>query len=103
MKICRVKWLLDARGTTSYRRMYGLVILLIASPCASTAERATAEFLKERFEEVIELAIAPAAALKDIRCRFGLLVDVVGADALKGTAEREAQFETAAFRKLGAK
>ncbi|KQS84138.1 MULTISPECIES: hypothetical protein [unclassified Rhizobium] len=77
MNICRLEWLLDARDATSYRRMYGLVILIIASKSATAAERGTAEYLKELLEEVIELAIAPSASLQVIRHGFELLVNVV--------------------------
>jgi hypothetical protein len=57
--------------------MFGFVVIVMASPNFNANERKMAAVLKCRLDEVIELPIAPASELRELRQEFSGLVDAV--------------------------
>ena len=77
MEIDRIEWLREARQTQSYRRMYGLVALIIASPSVTTAEKRMALYIMGLLKDVMELAVASASILSKARIGFSHLTEIV--------------------------
>ena len=77
MNIDLTEWLREARKPHSYRRMYGLVEMIIASPSSSTLERRMATYIKGLLKDVMELAIASAPMLTKARIGFAHLTEIV--------------------------
>jgi hypothetical protein len=70
MEIDRIEWLREARQPHSYRQMYGLVVMIIASPFVTTAEKRMAMCIRGLLKDVLELAVASASILSKVRIGF---------------------------------
>lgn len=77
MNIDRIEWLREARKPHSYRRMYGLVELIITSPSSTTLEKRMAAYIKSLLKDVMELAVASAPILTKARIGFAHLTEIV--------------------------
>ena len=77
MNIDRTEWLREARKPHSYRRMYGLVEMIITSPSSSTLEKRMATYIKSLLKDVMELAVASAPILTKARIGFTHLTETV--------------------------
>jgi hypothetical protein len=77
MDIDRIEWLREARRPNSYRRMYGLVVMIITSSSTSLAERRMAEYIRGLLKDVMELAVANASILARARIGFTHLTQMV--------------------------
>lgn len=77
MEIDRMEWLREARQPHSYRRMYGLVVMIIACPSVTTAERRMAVYIRGLLKDVMELAVASASILSKARIGFAHLTEIV--------------------------
>lgn len=77
MEIDRIEWLRAARQPHSYRRMYGLVVLIIASPSTTPLEKRMAAYVRGLLREAMELAIASATTLAKARIGFAHLTEMV--------------------------
>jgi len=77
MEIDRIEWLREARKPHSYRRMYGLVVLIIASTSVTTAEKRMAVYIRGLLKGVMELAVASASILAKARIGFAHLTEIV--------------------------
>lgn len=77
MEIDRIEWLREARQPHSYRRMYGLVVMIIANPSVTNAEKRMAEYVSGLLKDVMELAVASASILLRARIGFAHLTEIV--------------------------
>lgn len=77
MEIDRIEWLREALQPHSYRRMYGLVVMIIASPTMTTAEKRMAVCIASLLKGVMELAVANASILSKARIGFAHLTEIV--------------------------
>ena len=81
MKIDRIEWLREARQSIGYRRMYGLVVMIVSSSTSTEMERKAAEYIKKLLDAVIGLALACSATLTKARIGFAHLTNIVVAAA----------------------
>ena len=77
MEIDRIEWLREARQPHSYRRMYGLVVMIIASSSTTPAEKRIATYISGLLKDVMELAVANASILSKARIGFVHLTEIV--------------------------
>ena len=77
MEIDRIEWLREARQPHSYRRMYGLVMMIIANASTTPAEKRMADYIMGLLKDVMELAVASASILLRTRIGFSHLTDIV--------------------------
>ncbi len=77
MEIDRIEWLREARQPHSYRRMYGLVMMIIASPSVTAVEKRMAVYVRGLLKDVMELAVASALVLLKARIGFAHLTEIV--------------------------
>lgn len=89
MEIDRIEWLREARQPHSYRRMYGLVLMLVANPSVTAAEERMALYISGLLKDVMNLAVANAPALSKARIGFAHLTEMVmEAECSKAAWER---------------
>ncbi|WP_426237651.1 hypothetical protein [Pararhizobium sp. DWP1-1-3] len=84
MDIDRIEWLREARQPISYRRMFGLVVMIVASSSSTMPERRAAEYLKEVLDDVMMLAMASSSILTKARIGFAHLTEIVTAAECQG-------------------
>ena len=77
MTVDRIAWLREAVQPISYRRMYGLVVLIIANPTATIAEKRMAQYIGTLLKDVMGLAVASGTVLTKARIGFGHLTELV--------------------------
>jgi hypothetical protein len=77
MEIDRIEWLREARQPHSYRRMYGLVMMIIANASTTPAEKRMADYIMGLLKDVMELAVANASILTKARIGFTHLTEIV--------------------------
>jgi hypothetical protein len=77
MEIDRIEWLREARQSHGYRRMYGLVVMIIASSSSTAAEKRMAVYISNLLRDVMEVAVASAVILRKARIGFAHLTEIV--------------------------
>lgn len=90
MEIDRIEWLREARQPHSYRRMYGLVMMILASSSVTAAEKRMAQYISRLLKDVMELAVASAPALSRARIGFAHLTEMVVEAACSNAAGERA-------------